>query len=139
MSLTEPQSIDECIYFTNRFLDNNGYIRAWVLKEKCPKCNKELMSKPKNPKTGKPKIRADYYECSSCKHKENKEEYEEKLTVNIKYKCPYCSFESELQIPFKRKKIQRFNEESQKKETVEATAFQCSKCGKSIYITKKMK
>ena len=137
--MKEPQSINECVYFTNRILDNEGYIRAWVLKENCPKCNKALMSKPKDPKTGKPKIRATEYVCPECGYKEEKTEHEEKLTVSIKYKCPHCGNESEIQIPFKRKKVQRFNEEKQKKETVESLRFSCSKCSKDIDITKKMK
>jgi len=75
MTLKEPESMSECIYFTNRFLNNEGYARVWVLKEKCPKCEKSLMGKPKNPKTGKPKIRANEYVCESCGYKEEKNEY----------------------------------------------------------------
>jgi hypothetical protein len=139
MALKEPQSMDECVYFTNRFLDNNGFVKCWVLRGICEKCNKGLMGKPKDPKTGRPKIRATEFTCPECKYTLDETTYEEKLTANIKYKCPYCSNESELQLPFKRKKVQRLNEESQKKETVEGLVFPCSKCGKNIYITKKMK
>jgi len=139
MTLKEPESMNECIYFTNRALNNNGYIRAWVLKELCPECKSSLMGKPKNSKTGKPKIRATEYVCESCNHTEEKQEYEEKLTCDVKYKCPYCKHEDETQIPFIRKKVSRFNEEKQKKETVEAVVFNCSKCNKRIEITKKMK
>jgi|SRR3989338_2600297 len=139
MTLREPESMDECVYFTNRLLDNEGYIKTWVFQELCPKCQKSLMGKPRDKKTGKAKIRADEYECPSCSYKENKEEYEDKLTANIRYKCPYCKHEGEIQVPFKRKKVQRFNEEKQKKETVEALVFDCSKCRKRIEVTKKMK
>ena len=139
MTLKEPQSMDECVYFTNRLLDNEGYIRTWVFRELCQKCQKSLMGKPKDKKTGRAKIRAEEYECPSCGHKENKEEYEDKLTANIKYKCPYCKNEDDVQVSFKRKKVQRFNEEKQKKETVEALTFDCSKCKKRIEVTKKMK
>lgn len=139
MTIKEPQSMDECVYFTNRFLDNEGYIRCWVFKGLCSKCKKGLMAKPRDPKTGKPKIRADNYECPECRHTEEKKAHEETLTASIKYKCPYCKQEDETQIPFKRKKIQRFNEEKQKKESVEAIAFNCSKCDKKILVTKKMK
>ena len=139
MTLKEPESMSECVYFTNRTLNNEGYIQAWVFKEECPKCKKSLMGKPKNPKTGRPKIRATEYICDSCGHIEEKEEYEEKLTTNIKYKCPYCGNEDETQVPFIRKKVSRFNEEKQKKETVEAVIFNCSKCDKRIELTKKMK
>ncbi|MBS3143705.1 hypothetical protein J4446_02420 [Candidatus Woesearchaeota archaeon] len=139
MTLKEPQSMDECIYFTNRFLNNDGYVKAWVFKELCPKCKKSLMSKPRDPKTGRPKIRADEYVCESCGYKEEKGSYEDKLTCNVKYKCPYCKNEDETRVSFERKKVTRFNEEKQKKESVEAMIFDCSKCGKRIEITKNMK
>lgn len=139
MTLKEPESMNECVYFTNRFLNNEGYTKTWVFRELCPKCQKSLMGKPKDKKTGRAKIRAEEYECPSCGYKENKEEYEDKLTANIKYKCPYCKNEDEIQVPFKRGKVRRFNEEKQKKETVEALVFDCSKCKKRIEVTKKMK
>ena len=139
MTLKEPESMDGCVYFTNRILTNDGYIKTWVLKELCPKCNKSLMSKPKDPKTGRPKIRATEYVCESCGYKEDEAAYEDRLTANILYKCPYCKNEGEIQVPFKRKKVRRFNEEKQKKETVEALIFDCSKCKKRIEVTKKMK
>ena len=56
MSLREPKSMDECIYFTNRTI-GKGMIKAWVFRESCTKCGKELMGKPRDKKTGKPKIR----------------------------------------------------------------------------------
>jgi len=139
MALKEPESMDECVYFTDRFLNNEGHIRCWVCKELCSKCGKGLMAKPKDPKTGRPKIRATIYECPECGHTEEKEAHEETLTASVKYKCPYCKNEDETQIPFKRKKVRRFNEEKNKKETVEAAVFDCSKCKKRIEITKKMK
>ncbi|MCD4666928.1 hypothetical protein K8R47_03930 [archaeon] len=139
MSLKEPKSMSECIYFTNRFLDNDGYIRAWVSKEMCEKCGKGLMGKPKDKKTGKVKIRAKKYHCPECNNIEEQKEYEEKLTVSIKYKCPHCGFESETQVPFKRKRIQILNEETQKKKAAESIRFQCEKCKENIDITKKMK
>src|SRR3989344_1537372 len=120
MTLKEPQSMDECIYFTNRFLNNDGYVKAWVFKELCPKCKKSLMGKPKDPKTGKAKIRANEYACPSCGYTEDKDSYEDKLTCSIKYKCPHCSHEDETQVSFERKKISRYNEEKQKKESVDA-------------------
>ena len=136
--LKEPESIDECIYFTRRTI-GNGKITAWVFKEKCSKCNEGLMGKPKDPKTGKAKIRSTEYVCLNCGHVEEKKEYEEKLTVNIKYTCPFCKYEGETQIPFKRKKISRIKEDTGKRESVDSLRFQCEKCGKDIDITKKMK
>ena len=66
MTLREPESMDECAYFTNRILDNEGSARVWVLKEECQKCKKGLMGKPINPKTKKRKIRAKEYVCPEC-------------------------------------------------------------------------
>jgi len=45
MTLREPESMEECVYFTNRAIDN-GHAKAWVFREKCPKCKKGMMSKP---------------------------------------------------------------------------------------------
>lgn len=138
MSLKEPESIDECVYFTNRIIEK-GKVKAWVFRERCPKCGKGLMGKPRDKKTGKAKIRADEYVCPECSHAVEKGEYEDSLTVNIKYTCPYCSHPGEAQEPFKRRKIQRIDEETGKKETMDAIRFQCEKCKKNIDITKKMK
>lgn len=138
MTLKEPESMSECIYFTHRNV-KDGYIQAWVFKKECPKCKKSLMGKPKNPKTGRPKIRATEYVCESCGYTEEKQEHEESLTCSVKYKCPHCNHKGEAQIPFVRKKVRRFNEKKQKKETVEAVVFDCSECKKRIEITKKMK
>ena len=74
MTLKQPTSMEECIYFTNRIV-NSGKIKAWGFKELCPKCKKVLMSKPKNPKTGRPKIRANEYICSECGFTIENQEY----------------------------------------------------------------
>ena len=112
---------------------------ATMLDKECPKCNKGLMGKPKDEKTGKPKIRAKEYVCPECSYTVEKEEYEHGLTVNIIYTCPHCKNEGETQIPFIRKKVQKLNEESGKKKSVEVLRFQCGKCRKDVDITKKMK
>ncbi len=138
MTLQQPKSMDECIYFSNRIV-GEGKIKAWVLKEKCPKCGKGLMGKPRDKKTGKPKIRATEYTCQECGYTIEKQEYEDTLTINIEYICPHCGNEDELQTPFKWKKIQRLNQETGKKQAINSIRFQCSKCGKDIDITKKMK
>ena len=135
MTLKQPTSMDECIYFTRRII-NSGKIKAWVLKELCPKCKKSLMSKPRDPKTGKPKIRAEEYKCPECDFTIDKQEYEDSLTINIEYTCQYCNFSGEIQLPFKRKKVQIIKQG--KKKTVDAIRFQCEKCKKNIDITKKM-
>jgi len=136
--LKEPTSMEDCVYFTRRVI-GNGKIAAWVFKEKCKKCGKGMMGKPRDPKTGRPKIRSEEYVCSECDNTEGKKEYEEKLTCNIKYSCPYCGFSGEIQIPFIRKKVSRIKEETGKRESVDSLRFQCEKCKKNIDITKKMK
>lgn len=138
MLLKEPASMDECVYFTNRII-GNGKIKAWVFREKCPKCSKGVMGKPKDKKTGKAKIRAEEYTCPDCGHTVNKQEYEDTLTANIKYTCPHCNHQGETQQSFKRKKIQRIDEETGKKQSIDAIRFQCEKCKNNIDITKKMK
>ena len=138
MAIKQPNSMDECIYFTRRSIDK-GQVKAWVFKELCPKCKKSLMSKPRNPKTGKTKIRAKEYVCPVCNNIVQEEEYEGSLTANVEYTCPQCDHKGETQTPFKRKKVRIFDEELQKKITVETLRFSCQKCGKNIDITKKMK
>ena len=138
MTLKEPSSMDECIYFTNRIL-GNGKAKAWVFRESCPKCEKGLMGKPKDKKTGRAKIRAEEYVCPECSYSIEKGEYEDSLTANVKYTCQHCNHQGETQQSFKRRKVQRINEETGKKETVDTIRFQCEKCKKNIDITKKMK
>jgi DNA-directed RNA polymerase subunit M/transcription elongation factor TFIIS len=136
--MKEPTSMEECIYFSNRTL-GEGKLKAWVFKENCPKCKSALMGKPKDEKTGKPKIRAKEYVCPSCTHTLEKEDYEDTLTINVKYTCPHCSHSGETQQPFKWKNIQRLNEETGKKQAIKSIRFQCEKCKKDIDVTKKMK
>lgn len=124
--MKEPESMEECIYFTRRVLKPKGKIMAWVFKKKCSECGK-LIGKPVDPKTGKVKIRAKEYVCE-CGFTQEKQAYEESLTCNIKYECPHCGKEGETQVPFKRKKFKG----------VDAIIFQCEGCGEKIPITKKM-
>jgi hypothetical protein len=139
MALKLPKSMDECIYFTRRKLGEKGSAVAWVYKEKCPKCKKAIMGKPKDEKTGKTKIRAKEYVCPSCDHTMEKGAYEDTLTANIQYTCPHCSVSGENQMSFKRKRVQLINPETGKKKAADALKFPCKKCKKDILITKKMK
>ncbi len=127
MSLIEPTSMEQFAYFTRRIIDS-GEAMVWVFKNKCPKCDEGIMEKPKDDK-GKVKIRAKEYMCSNCKHVMEKKENDDKLIANIKYTCPYCKYKGELQVPFKRKKI----------DGIDTLRFQCQKCNKNIDVTKKMK
>ena len=129
MALQMPNSASECIYFTRRTFDNNGRAIAWVYKKTCPKCGKAKMGKPLDPKTKRPKIRADTYECPACSYNEPKQEHEESLTVEVMFTCPYCGLKGEATTQYKRSK---FN-------GVPAYVFECCGCHKKIGLTKKMK
>lgn len=126
--LKEPQSMEELVYFTQRAI-GKGKAKAWVYRQPCPKCKKALMGKPKDPKTGKPKVRAKEYVCSACEYTVEKIAYEETLQAEIKYVCPSCSAAGEISIQFKRKKVGG----------IDMLFFPCPKCNFRIEITKKMK
>jgi len=135
--MREPKNMDECVYMTNRFIGDKGSVRCWVFREKCPKCGKGLMGKPRD-ETGKIKIRAKEYVCSECGHTAGKE-YEDTLTASIAYTCSKCEHAGEIELPFKRKKMKMFDEQKQKNVTVDALQFACQKCSEKIYVTKKLK
>jgi len=121
------EDIEKIVYYTQRKI-GKGHVTAWVYRQKCPKCKKGLMGKPKD-KSGKVKIRAKEYVCPECGYSVDKKEYEEGLMANIEYVCPKCNYKGEIRIPFKRKKVQG----------IEALKFNCEKCNELILITKKMK
>ena len=127
MALQQPESMDECIYFTRRSLLEKGKVMAWVLRQPCPKCKKGMMGKPVD--DGHIKIRAKEYVCPSCKYTVEKEEYEDTLSCDIIYTCPKCQFQGETTAPFKRKTWQG----------VKAIVFECGKCKEKLGVTKKMK
>ncbi len=131
MGLTKPKSMEECIYFTNRVISSqagSGKAIAWVLRVQCTQCNKGFIGKPLN-KSGKFDKKADHYVCYSCGYEESNEQMENKLVLNIEYKCPFCSFEGETTSEYKRRKF----------EGIESYVFECQNCHKNIGITKKMK
>lgn len=130
MSLREPKSVDECVYFTRR-----ANVKAWVFRENCAKCNGKMQAVKPESALAKPKE----YACETCGNKVETKEYEESLPINIKYTCPKCNNSAELQVPYKRKKIKIFDEEDQKEKTADAVQFECLKCKEKINITKKMK
>ncbi len=137
MGLRMPESTDECLYFTRRELDNEGSVFAWVYKKDCPECGKAKMGKPVE--GGKVKIRATEYVCPECGHTEEKKAHEESCMLDVVYKCPKCGNEGETTTPYVRKKVQLFNEETQKKKVADAFVVNCEKCNEKIVITKKMK
>ncbi len=126
MSVKEPESMDEIIYFTRRAV-GNGKSMAWVYKKECPQCHKAKMGKPVV--GGKVKIRAKEYVCPECGFTEEKKEHEESLTLEAKYTCPHCGKEGEGTTEYKRKTF----------EGVPSYVVVCEHCGGKIGISKKMK
>lgn len=129
MTITMPDSMDECFYFSRRTLDNNGRVVAWVFRPDCPSCGKAKIGKPVDSKTGKVKTRSSEYVCPSCDYSVPKEEFEPTLSMNVQYTCPHCGKSGETTTPYKRKKFKG----------VDAYVFQCNDCNEKIPITKKMK
>lgn len=126
MALREPKSMDELFYFTNRTLENGGWIKAWVYRPDSPS-GKGKLGKPVNPKTGKPKPRATYYVDDDGKEYPCAE-IDPTLHMEIKYKSPFTGEEGETTIPYKRKTYLG----------VPSFVFEDAE-GNKIPITKKMK
>ncbi len=127
MTLKQPNSVDECVYFTRRTLMETGKVMAWAFKQLCPKCKKAMMGKPTE--DGKVKIRAKEYVCPACKYTVEKTAYEDTLTCDVVYTCPKCKHQGEASVPYKRKAWQG----------VKAIVFECGKCREKLGVTKKMK
>ncbi|MDP3698459.1 MAG: hypothetical protein Q8R47_02635 [Nanoarchaeota archaeon] len=126
ITLRTPQSMDECIYFTNRSIDD-GEVTAWVYRKDCPKCKKAKMGKPVV--KGKVKTRAEEYVCPACGYIEQKQEHEESLQLQAKYTCPYCGKEGESTAQYKRKNYKG----------VQSFVVACQHCKEIIPVTKKLK
>ncbi|MAF99431.1 MAG: hypothetical protein CMH61_02360 [Nanoarchaeota archaeon] len=122
MALEVPESMDNCIYFTNR-----GEILAWVYRKECPQCHKAKMGKPVV--KGKVKIRAKEYTCPECGFTEEKEVHEESLELQAKYTCPDCGKEGESTGQYIRKKYKG----------VPSYIVDCQHCKAQIPLTKKLK
>ncbi|MBI3026637.1 hypothetical protein HYY70_00855 [Candidatus Woesearchaeota archaeon] len=127
MALKKPNSMEECVYFTNRTIES-GSAMAWVFRKDCPKCKNDVMGKPQK-KGGKIDKKADHYICYSCGYKESNEQVENSLLLNVEYKCPYCGNEGETVTEYKRKTF----------EGAPSYVFECQKCKKKIGLTKKLK
>ena len=126
MGLQMPNSMSECLFFSNRTLDEDGKATAWVYKLDCPKCKKAKMGKPVE--KGKVKIIAKEYVCPECGYVEEKAEHEEKAKVEIIYTCPECKHEGEAEVPYVRKSYKG----------TKAFVFVCEGCKAKLGITKKM-
>lgn len=126
MPLKMPNSMEECLYFTNRSLDK-GSIIAWVYKKVCPKCKKAKMGKPVE--KGKIKMRATEYVCPNCGYSEEKKAHEESLMLEAQYACPKCGREGESTAEYKHKSFQG----------IPAFIITCQHCSEKIALTKKMK
>ena len=131
MPYKKPESLDECVYFTQRALESEngeGEIVTWVLRENCPKCGKAKMGKPRG-KNGKVKVRAKEYVCPECNHEIKKEEYDNCLVARAEYVCPHCQKKGEAETPFKRENVAG----------IPTLRFQCVHCQGFLDVTKKMK
>ena len=126
MALKMPESMDDCLYFTNRTI-NDSPIIAWVYRKECPKCHKAKMGKPVV--KGKVKTRAAYYECPACSYQEQKEEHEHSLHLEAQYTCPECGKEGESTGVYQRKSFKG----------VKAYVLECEHCQTKLPITKKLK
>jgi predicted RNA-binding Zn-ribbon protein involved in translation (DUF1610 family) len=134
MALTIPESMDECVYFTNRTLLDDagkpaGKIICWARRAVCLKCKKGLMAKPWDEKEKKFKVRATEYICPKCKHVEDKKTHEARLIAEAHYTCPSCHKTGEGTAPYQRKTFMG----------VKAILFTCQHCKASIPVTKKLK
>ena len=118
--------MDECIYFTNRSIDD-GEVTAWVYRKDCPKCKKAKMGKPVV--KGKVKTRAEEYVCPACGYTEQKQEHEESLQLEVKYTCPHCKKSGESVGQYKRKNYKG----------VQSYLVTCQHCKEIIPVTKKLK
>ncbi len=123
MAFRIPESMKECLYFTNR-----GYIRAWVYRKRCPKCGKAVMGKPAG-EEGSVKIRAKEYVCPKCGYAEDKPEHEASLRIEAQYTCPKCGKDGESAAEYKRKSFRG----------VLSYVVECQYCGEEIPLTKKLK
>lgn len=126
MALHMPESMDECIYFTNRPV-GKGQVIAWVYRKTCPKCKKAEMGKPAD--KGKVKTRATMYVCPSCGYTEEKMMHEESLQIEAQFTCPSCGKEGEARAPYKRQAYQG----------IPSYLVLCPSCKAKIPITKKLK
>ncbi len=124
-----PKSMDECLYFTNRSIGENGNILAWVYRKPCPKCKTGKMGKPVDPKTGKVKSRSTEYICPECGYTEEKKEHEESIKLEAKYTCPECGKDGEGTCVYRRKKYKG----------VDSYLIECEHCHEKIPVTKKLK
>ena len=116
------QSLDECLYFTNR-----GYISAWVYRKLCPKCKKATMGKPVV--KGKVKSRAKEYVCPQCHYTEDKATHEDSVHLEAVYTCPTCGKKGESTAPYKRVVFQG----------IPSYVVSCEHCGVKMPLTKKLK
>ena len=121
MALKQPESVDECLYFTRRALVPKGTIMAWAFRKGCPQCHKGLMRKPK--KT------SPTYDCPECGYSEPKAEHIKGIVLNVEYTCPSCGHSGEATTEYRRKTWQG----------VKAYVFTCQQCGEKIGVTKKLK
>lgn len=127
LMIKHPESMDECVYFTRRALDD-GHIMAWVFRVDCSECDEGKMVKPLT-KTGKPDKKSPIYVCNKCDYEQKNEDVEELFQVNVEYTCPHCKYKGLTSTDYKRRTFKG----------VKAFVFNCQECAEKIPITKKLK
>ena len=129
MEYRKPESMDECVYFTNRKNDFGRQI-AWVFRVDCPECGEGKMGKPK--KDGgksKRKTRSKKYVCDECGYESKIEEFEDDFELIVEYECAACGYHGMAKTEYKRSSYKG----------TKSYKFECEECGLEIPISKKMK
>lgn len=122
MPLTIPESLADCLYFTNR-----GYVIAWVYRQACPKCKEGRLGKPIV--KGKVQSKAKEYVCHSCGYREDEATHEAGVKLEASYTCPQCNKKGESTGEYKRKKFKG----------IPSYIVVCQHCGEKMPLTKKLK
>ncbi len=107
-----PRDIRLLLYHTQRPLgeDESGFCHLWVLRPKCG-CGGLLFKKRGHKE----------FTCEKCGKAVVINESD--LIANIHYSCPYCKFEGDLQLSWKRNKTGK-----------KAFKFKCADCSKEVSI-----
>ena len=122
MGLQLPESLADCLYFTNR-----GYVIAWVYRQECPKCHQGKIGKPIV--KGKVQSKAKEYVCPSCGYREDTATHEASVKLEASYTCPACHQKGESVGEYKRKKLKG----------IPSYIVACQHCGEKMPLTKKLR
>ncbi len=122
MPLQPPESLADCLYFTNR-----GYVMAWAYRRECPKCHEARMGKPIV--RGKVQTKAKEYVCPACGYREDAAIHEAGVRLEASYTCPTCNQKGESTGEYRRKKFKGLS----------SYIVTCQHCGEKMPLTKKLR